>query len=87
MGGLFVPDHYVVMAPSPIEMNIASLVWGLTLGFALFCFSNGVRQSWGIWKRTKTINSYVILVWTEWLVSFILSPILWLFLWGSIQPS
>ncbi|KXJ85544.1 hypothetical protein Micbo1qcDRAFT_108513, partial [Microdochium bolleyi] len=87
MVGLFMPENYIQVAPSAIEMNIASLVWGLSMAFAMFSFSNGVRQTWGIWKRTKSFNTYVTFVWIEWLVCFLLSPILWFYLWGAIQPS
>ncbi|KAH7020748.1 uncharacterized protein B0I36DRAFT_434744 [Microdochium trichocladiopsis] len=87
MGGLFVPDTYVHVAPSDIEMNVASMIWGVSIGFAVFTFSKGVRQTWGIWKRTRTVTAYVALIWIEWLVCFLLSPILWFYIWGSIEPS
>ncbi|KXJ86583.1 hypothetical protein Micbo1qcDRAFT_112607, partial [Microdochium bolleyi] len=87
MGGLFMPDNYVIVAPTALEMNIASLVWGISLGFAMFTFAKACRQTYGVWKRKRAVNAYIIMVWIEWLVCFVISIMCWFFLWGSIAPS
>ncbi|KAI0481907.1 hypothetical protein F4859DRAFT_476379 [Xylaria cf. heliscus] len=87
MPGFLIPPWFVDTSPSDLEMNIASIVWGVSLAVALFSASKGTRQSWKAWKRTGGINAYVLLLWTEWLSSIIMSAITWFFLRGAIPPS
>jgi len=85
--GIEIPSTYVTVAPSAAEMNVASIVWGVSIAFFLFSAAKGVRQSWGIWKRTRTITAYVALIWMEWIVCVAMSPVLWFYIWGTIKPS
>jgi len=87
MPGLFMPENYVAEPPSPLEMNVASLVWGISLGFAMFTMAKGVRQGHGIVKRKGTTNLYIIMCLVEWTVSVMISILSWFFLFGLIAPS
>lgn len=85
--GIEIPSTYVAVAPSAAEMNVASIVWGVSIAFFLFSAAKGVRQTWGIWKRTRTVTAYVALIWMEWIVCVAMSPILWFYIWGTVKPS
>ncbi|KAH7025131.1 uncharacterized protein B0I36DRAFT_229703, partial [Microdochium trichocladiopsis] len=87
MGGLFMPDNYVSVAPEPLEMNIASLVWGVSIGSSMFTLAKAARQTNGVWRRKGTLNAYIIMVWIELFVCFMISILCWLYLWGIIPPS
>ena len=86
MPGLFMPENYVAEPPSTLEMNVASLVWGISLGFAMFTMAKGVRQGHGIVKRKGTTNLYIIMCLVEWTVSVMISILSWFFLFGLIAP-
>ncbi|KAI0903425.1 hypothetical protein F4823DRAFT_618653 [Ustulina deusta] len=87
MVGFLIPPWFNEVAPSKLELSIASIVWGFSLCVALFCASKGSRQSWKVWRRTNGTNSYIILVWVEWISSVIMGVITWFFLYGIVPPS
>lgn len=86
MPGLFMPEKYVAEPTSALEMNVASLVWGISLGFAMFTMAKGVRQGHGIVKRKGAPNLYIIMCLVEWIVSVMISVLSWFFLFGMIPP-
>ncbi|KAK8093897.1 hypothetical protein PG997_000582 [Apiospora hydei] len=87
MGGFLVPDTYVLHAPDNTDMNVASIIWGISLAAGVFTASKARKQTWGVYKRTGGFNSYIIMVWLSWLGSSIIGIISWLYLWGSIETS
>ncbi|KAI9158046.1 hypothetical protein HJFPF1_06032 [Paramyrothecium foliicola] len=86
-GGFLVPDHFVYRAPSRTDMNLASIVWGLTLAVAVFSASKGVRQSYKSAKRGHRWSAYIIYIWMEWVASVTISVMSWCYLRGYIRPS
>ncbi|KAK8134592.1 hypothetical protein PG984_006604 [Apiospora sp. TS-2023a] len=87
MGGFLVPDTYVVHQPSNTDMNVASIIWGISLAAGLFTASKARKQTWGVYKRTGGINAYIIMVWMSWLGSCTIGVMSWLYLWGTIETS
>lgn len=65
------------------DIKIASLAFGWTLGFGYFTACHCVRET----RRTRRINTYVILIWGELLVCLIFAVICWLYLTRDIPPS
>jgi hypothetical protein len=68
-------------------MNIASIIWGVSLAFGGFSIAKATRQTWAIWKRTKSVNAYIVLIWVEWIVNLLISIVSWLYLWGTVPSS
>ncbi|KAK9413227.1 hypothetical protein SUNI508_02426 [Seiridium unicorne] len=87
MTGFLVPAWYKYQDPSQLDMNIASIIWGISLATTAFTAAKACRQTWTIWRRTRGINGYIAAVWMEWVASIIMGIIVWLFLWGAIEPS
>ncbi|KAK6826127.1 hypothetical protein PG987_013621 [Apiospora arundinis] len=87
MTGFLVPDTYVPQAPSNVDMNVASIIWGISLAAGLFTASKARKQSWGVYKRTGRVNSYIIMIWLSWMGSSVIGILSWLYLWGTIETS
>ncbi|KAF7547237.1 hypothetical protein G7Z17_g7876 [Cylindrodendrum hubeiense] len=87
MTGFLIPDDYKYSKPSKDDMNIASIAWGFSLGVCIFTGAKGVRQTVKSWKRGRRTNIYLIMIWTEWASSTIMSAITWFYLRGHIPPS
>ncbi|KAM5341881.1 hypothetical protein ACJ41O_014912 [Fusarium nematophilum] len=87
MAGLFMPDDYEFHKPSVNDMNIASIAWGFSLGVCIFTGAKGAKQTVKSWKRGTRTNIYLILLWTEWASSTIMSAITWSYLRQYIPPS
>ncbi|KAM0551288.1 hypothetical protein ACHAPJ_008391 [Fusarium lateritium] len=86
MGGLLLSDHYVYHKPSTNDMNIASIAWGFSLGVSIFSGTKAARQTIKSWKRGTRTNIYLILLWTEWVASVLMSAITWCYLRQYIPP-
>ncbi|KAI8945999.1 hypothetical protein F4801DRAFT_597169 [Xylaria longipes] len=87
MTGFLIPPWFKEVGPSSLEMNIASIFFGISLAVAFFSAGMGGRQAWKAWKRTGGTNSYIILLWTEWTANIIMGTLTWFFLLGLIPPS
>ena len=85
--GFLVPEHFKDDLPSEDDMNIASIIWGLSLGVVVFNCAKAFRQAKSAIHRRKRITTYVTLVWLEIISSFILGVMVWLYLRGIIPPS
>lgn len=85
--GTLVPDRYVEDHASQGDIEISSIIWGLSLGCTLYTFFAAGKQTLKSWRRAKTLTVYMALVWLEWASSTIMGVICWCFLKGSIQPS
>ncbi|CAM1505176.1 Fc.00g108130.m01.CDS01 [Cosmosporella sp. VM-42] len=86
MTGFLIPEDYVFKKPSANDMNVASIAWGFSLGVCIFTGAKGLRQTINSWKRGRKMNIYVILLWTEWASSAIMSAITWSYLREYIEP-
>ncbi|KAF4467481.1 hypothetical protein FALBO_5618 [Fusarium albosuccineum] len=87
MGGFLIPADYKFHKPSVNDMNIASIAWGFSLGVCIFTGAKGARQTVKSWKRGMRTNIYLILLWTEWTSSTVMSAITWSYLREYIKPS
>ncbi|KAI1367266.1 hypothetical protein F5Y08DRAFT_336939 [Xylaria arbuscula] len=87
MAGFLIPPWFKYSGPDKLEMNIASAVWGISLTVALFSATKAGRQSWRVWRRTERTNTYIVLVWIEWVSSVVMSVVTWFFLYGTIPSS
>ncbi|KAK5633803.1 hypothetical protein RRF57_009517 [Xylaria bambusicola] len=87
MPEFLIPPWFQYVGPDKLEMNIASVVWGISLAVALFSASKASRQSWKVWRRIRGTNTYIVLVWVEWVSSVIMSVVTWAFLYGTIPSS
>ncbi|KAK2058724.1 hypothetical protein LY76DRAFT_47973 [Colletotrichum caudatum] len=87
MAGTLVPPWFEASTPTNDEQNIASMLWGFTLGVGLWSGVRGYRQSMASWKRTHRVNTYVWLLWMEWTASMIIGIVSWCYLTSLIKPS
>ncbi|KAK5046678.1 hypothetical protein LTR84_007439 [Exophiala bonariae] len=87
MGSLWISPNYEEEPVSGLDLRIASLAWGFTLGFSFLTAVKAGRQTATIWKRAHRVTTYVILIWGEMLVSTIFGFICWFFIDHFFQPS
>ncbi|KAF5715458.1 hypothetical protein FMUND_6837 [Fusarium mundagurra] len=85
--GFLVPDSYVHEVPGEVDMNTASILWGFSLGVAVFSVTKALKQSWKVWKRCRRVTSYVAMIWAVWLSSMVLGCLAWAFQRQYIVPS
>ncbi|KAI1451727.1 hypothetical protein F4805DRAFT_463494 [Annulohypoxylon moriforme] len=86
--GVFEPPWFVAVRPNKLEMNLSSIVAGVSICTGIFSFAKGVLQTRSICaKRNGRPNAYVVMVWIEWSVCITMGIICWLYLWGTIPPS
>ncbi|KAH7260159.1 hypothetical protein FSOLCH5_009491 [Fusarium solani] len=85
--GFLVPENFKDDLPNEDDMNIASIIWGLSLGVVVFNCAKAFRQAKSAIHRRKRLTTYVVLVWLEIVSSFILGVMVWLYLRGIIPPS
>ncbi|ESK93159.1 hypothetical protein Moror_1095 [Moniliophthora roreri MCA 2997] len=74
---------YALLEVTPGDIKIASLAFGWTLGFGYFTTCHAIRET----RRTRRINTYVILIWGELIVCLVFAVICWLYLTKDIPPS
>lgn len=82
--GFLVPPWYVEDSVNSLDMNVASLIWGFSIGLAVFCAFKALWQSIRTWHGSHRITLYVILIWGEWLSNVAMSALGWLNLRGVI---
>lgn len=87
MPGLWVSPNYKHQETSLDELLIATVIWGFTLGCALFTAAKAFDQSRSMWKRSGKITGYPMLIWAEWFVSLVISILAWLHIKEIIEPS
>ncbi|KAK8103109.1 hypothetical protein PG984_016255 [Apiospora sp. TS-2023a] len=63
------------------------LVLGASLSCAVFTVVKASHQTWVIYRRNKRFSIYVAMVWAEWVTSFVLCVVSWVFLKGVIMPT
>ncbi|EFQ26969.1 uncharacterized protein GLRG_02140 [Colletotrichum graminicola M1.001] len=87
MAGTLVPPWFEAPTPTNEEQNIVSMLWGFSLGVGLWSGFKGSQQSMASWQRTHRVNTYVLLIWTEWMASMIIGVVSWCYLTSLINPS
>ncbi|KAI1504751.1 hypothetical protein F5X99DRAFT_432519 [Biscogniauxia marginata] len=87
MAGFLVPPWYKEQAVSYETMNIASLIWGFSLAFALFTAGKAANQTQHIWRRSGRLTAYIYMIWGHWLANVLLAVINWMYLWNVFQSS
>ena len=85
MGSVFMPADYVYDPVTKSDIEIASIAWGFTLGFSFLTSVTAGKQTWRMWKKSKRVSTYIVLVWLEMLVSTIFGFICWFYLWGAFK--
>ncbi|KAF5618357.1 hypothetical protein F52700_12306 [Fusarium sp. NRRL 52700] len=85
--GFLVPDSYVREVPGEVDMNTASILWGFSLGVALFSAAKASKQTCRVWKRCRRVTSYVAMIWAVWISSMVLGCLAWGFQRQYIVPS
>ena len=85
--GTLIPEHYVDHTPSAEDIELSSIIWGLSLGASLYTAFTAGKQTFKQWRRARRITTYMTFVWLEWISSTTMGVISWFFLKGSIQPS
>jgi hypothetical protein len=78
--GFLVPEWYQISEVGDLDFHIASVIWGFSLGVAVYTMTKGVSQTYRSFKKGRVFNGYIIMVWAEWGVSLIISVISWCFL-------
>lgn len=76
--GFLIPPWFKYEVPVDSITRITNVVWGVTLGTALFTGAKAFSQSWNCYKRGKLRNAYIIMIWAEWLVSISMSVLGWM---------
>ncbi|KAH6893447.1 hypothetical protein B0T10DRAFT_527830 [Thelonectria olida] len=85
--GFLVPEHFKHEPPTEDDMNIASIIWGLSLGVTVFNCAKAFRQTKAAIERRKRLTVYVSLIWVEVISSTILGVMVWLYLRDLLGPS
>ncbi|RSL38926.1 hypothetical protein CEP53_014462 [Fusarium sp. AF-6] len=82
--------HYKAQEVTETDLVIASLAWGLTIGFGWLTTWTAVKQTTQVYRRHGRRvfkNAYVWMIWLELLVCLIFAVICFLHLLGYIPPS
>ncbi|KAI1264776.1 hypothetical protein F5Y18DRAFT_390058 [Xylariaceae sp. FL1019] len=87
MTGFLVPAWYKSIQPTATELNVACVIWGISLATTAFTGSKTFKQTWRVVKRTGGLNAYIVLVWAELVASTLMGIVSWLFLDGAAAPS
>lgn len=87
MGGTFIPDHYVPHKATAEDIELASIIWGVSLGVTLYTFFTAGKQTFKSWRRARRVTAYMAFVWLEWISSTLMGIISWFFLNDTIKPS
>ncbi|RYP45540.1 hypothetical protein DL768_008132 [Monosporascus sp. mg162] len=87
MSGPFIPPTFREVRVDRVDMNVVSIIYGVSLAMAMFTATKACRQTCRVWKRTKGFNCYIVLVWVEWTVNVAMSIACWFHLWGAIPSS
>ncbi|KAF4464510.1 glutathione s-transferase [Fusarium albosuccineum] len=67
MTGFLIPPWYKNEVPADTEMNIASVIFGFSLGAALFTAAKAFEQSLAAYRRGRLFTAYIIMCWLEWI--------------------
>ncbi|KAK0387706.1 hypothetical protein NLU13_3951 [Sarocladium strictum] len=85
--GTLISPSYVPYRPTLNDIILASIIWGISLGVALFTFASATVQTMRAWRETRRVTLYMILMWLEWSSCTAMGVLSWLFLTKVIRPS
>lgn len=85
MPGALIPEWFVDQLPGRVEMNVASIIWGVSIAAGMFTASKGAKQALNVYKRKSRVNTYIIMIAAEWLSSSLIGILSWCYLWGIID--
>lgn len=68
------------------DFELATFVFGFTLGCSVFCGSKAIKQTYLCWRRSGKINAYIAMVWLEWATSLVVAIVIWIFIQELIYP-
>lgn len=63
MSSLWLSPNYTPEDVSGLDLRIASLAWGFTLGFSFLTAVKAGQQTATIWERAHRVTTYVALIW------------------------
>ncbi|KAH6988877.1 hypothetical protein BKA56DRAFT_476836 [Ilyonectria sp. MPI-CAGE-AT-0026] len=86
MTGFLIPPWYKDEVPGTAEMNIASIIFGFSLGSAIFTASKAATQSFAAYKRGRLFSAYIIMCWLEWIGCNCMGIVTYIWLKGIIEP-
>ncbi|GAB1319389.1 hypothetical protein MFIFM68171_09599 [Madurella fahalii] len=84
--GTLVPPWYKLQPTSQTGLLVAAFFWGSSMTVAAFDSGKAARQTRRSWKRSRKVNAYIIMIWTEIAMCITSSITSWLFLQGYIPP-
>lgn len=87
MGGTLIPEHYVPHKSTQTDVELASIIWGLSLGVTLYTLFTAGKQTFKAYRRARKVTAYMVFVWLEWMSSTTMGVISWFFLKETIEPS
>ncbi|KAH7149782.1 hypothetical protein B0J13DRAFT_274808 [Dactylonectria estremocensis] len=87
MPGTLIPPWYIPDLPSCNDLTVVSVVWGFSLGLAVFGLIRAGNQTFHQWKRTRRVTAYMVFIWLELVASTVLGGIGWAHVYGTIPPS
>ncbi|KAK8114142.1 hypothetical protein PG999_006211 [Apiospora kogelbergensis] len=75
--------------PLPVlgtDTGLATFFFGFTIAAAAFTFLQGLKQTRGVWSRSKNLDRspYIIMLWLEWTTNGAMAIIAYLHITGSI---
>ncbi|KAL6411839.1 hypothetical protein AUP68_04218 [Ilyonectria robusta] len=86
MTGFLIPPWYKDEVPGTAEMNIASIIFGFSLGSAIFTASKAATQSFAAYKRGRLFSAYIVMCWLEWIGCNCMGIVTYIWLKGIIEP-
>ena len=85
MAGFLLSPNYQDAIPTIDDLTIASLIWGFTLSTGMFAANKAYTQTRTMWKRSRRVQAYGVMVWAEWTVSTVIGIISWCFIRGFVR--
>ncbi|KAI0599516.1 hypothetical protein F4775DRAFT_600068 [Biscogniauxia sp. FL1348] len=83
--GFLVPTSYIWTPTTDIEMNTASLIFGITLGISIFTASKATQQTTSSVKRSQRLTVYIMMIWGHWVSNMGIAPLTWFYLRGVLK--
>ncbi|RGP79914.1 glutathione s-transferase [Fusarium longipes] len=87
MAGFLIPPWYKSERPGSLEMNIVSIIFGCSMGAAMFTAAMAIRQSLSAYKRGRLFSAYIIMCWLDWIGCSIMGTVTYCWLRGFAPPS
>lgn len=85
MTGFLIPPGYKNESPGIVEMNIASIIFGFSLGSAIFTAAKAGTQSYAAYKRGRLFSAYTIMCWLEWIGCNCMGIVTYIWLKGIVE--